>query len=166
MKKKIVLGLDPGTKITGYGVVQKEASSFILLDYGAIIIPTTLSLADKCYWIFHKIECLLQQYNPISVALEGQFVSLNVQATLKIAMAKTSALVACGKMKIPIVEYSPAAIKLAVTGNGRSSKTQVSHMVKSLLECKLSDSTHDVTDAIAIAICHLNRTYSRVGAGC
>lgn len=166
MKKKIVLGLDPGTKITGYGIIQKESSSFTLLNYGAIIIPARLSLADKCYWIFHKIEYLLQQYNPISVALEGQFVGHNVQSTLKIAMAKTSALVACGKNKIPVVEYSPAAIKLAVTGNGRSNKIQVSHMVKSLLQCELSDAPHDVTDAIAIAICHLNRTCERVGMGC
>lgn len=166
MKKNIVLGLDPGTKITGYGIVCKEGSSLTLLDYGAIIVPSKLSLADKCYWVFHKIECLLQQYNPISVAIEGQFVGLNVQATLKIAMAKTSALIACGKLKIPVVEYSPTAIKLAVTGNGRSSKTQVSCMVRSLLRCELPSSPHDVTDAIAIAICHLQRTRPIVGSAC
>ncbi|MGL4348626.1 MAG: crossover junction endodeoxyribonuclease RuvC [Chlamydiales bacterium] len=166
MKKNIVLGLDPGTKITGYGIVQKEASSLILLDYGAIIVPSKLSLADKCYWVFHKIEYLLQRYNPISVAIEGQFVGLNVQATLKIAMAKTSALVACGKVKIPVAEYSPTAIKLAVTGNGRSTKTQVSCMVRTLLQCELPDSPHDITDAIAIAICHLQRACTKVGSGC
>lgn len=166
MKKNIVLGLDPGTKITGYGIVQKETSSLTLLDYGTIIVPSKLTLTDKCYWVFRKIECLLQQYNPISVAIEGQFVGLNVQATLKIAMAKASALVACGKVKIPVVEYSPTAIKLAVTGSGRSSKTQVSCMVRSLLQCELPSSPHDVTDAIAIALCHLQRSYAIIGSIC
>lgn len=166
MKKNIALGLDPGTKITGYGIIQRETSSLTLLDYGAIIIPSTLSVADKCYLIFQKIEDLLQQYQPISVALEGQFVGLNVQATLKIAMAKTSILVACGKNKIPVAEYAPSAIKLAVTGSGRSSKTQVSGMVQSLLQCDLSNSPYDVTDAIAIAICHLQRHYSGVLSRC
>lgn len=166
MKKNIVLGLDPGTKITGYGIVQKESSKFTLLDCGAIIVPSTLSLANKCYLLFERIECLLQQYSPASVAIEGQFVGLNVQATLKIAIAKASALVACGKLKIPVIEYSPNAIKLAVTGNGRSSKPQVSSMVRSLLQCEFQPSNHDVTDAIAIAICHLQRAREMIGSIC
>lgn len=157
MKKNIVLGLDPGTKITGYGVVQKESSHLTLLDHGAILIPTKLSSPDKYYLLFNKIELLLHQYHPVAVAVEGQFVSVNVQATLKIAMAKASALVACGKLKIPVVEYSPSAIKLAVTGSGKSNKSQVEWMVKSLLQSEIVFSTYDVTDAIAIAICHLQR---------
>lgn len=158
MKKNIVLGLDPGTKITGYGIVKKESSHFTLLDHGAILIPTKLSPPDKYYLLFHKIELLLQQYKPMAVAIEGQFVKLNAQAALKIAMAKASALVACGKLKISVAEYSPSSIKLAVTGSGKSSKSQVGWMVQSLLQCDIASSTYDVTDAIAIAICHLQRS--------
>lgn len=158
MKKNIVLGLDPGTKITGYGVVEKESSNLTLLDHGAIVIPPKLSPPDKYYLLFRKIELLLQEHKPMAVAIEGQFVSLNAQSALKIAMAKASALVACGKLKISVAEYSPSAIKLAVTGSGKSSKSQVEWMVKSLLQCDLASSTYDVTDAIAIAICHLQRS--------
>lgn len=158
MGKNIVLGLDPGTRITGFAVVQKERSHLTLLHHGAIIIPTKLSLPDKYYSLSHEVELLLEQWYPTSVAIEGQFVNLNPQAALKIAMAKASALVACGKSKISVSEYSPSVIKLAVTGSGKSSKSQVSWMVKSLLQCDIASPTYDVTDAIAIAICHLQRS--------
>jgi len=157
MKEEIILGLDPGTRITGYGIIQKIQNRPSVIKYGCITLPLEMSHSEKYYLLFQNIEDLLQTYQPDHVAVENQFAHQNVQSALKLAMAKAAAFIACGKVKTPIFEYPPTAIKAAVTGNGRASKEQVQKMVQTILKISLTIASHDASDALAIAICHLER---------
>ncbi len=156
-RKHIILGIDPGTRITGYGIIETDSHSFIPLDYGCIRPPSKLPLHER-YCIIHEgIEHLLDAFPIDAVAVESQFMSRNAQSALKLGMARGVAILAATKRKIPIFEYAPKKAKLAVVGNGSASKEQVQRMMQALLHLKAPPEPEDAADALALAICHANQ---------
>lgn len=150
----IILGIDPGTKITGYGIISVKNRSTQLIDYGCIRPPANGSSAQRYLAIFEAIDYLLSKHLPQAVAVETQFLSRNFQSALKVGMARGVAMVAAARQKVPVFEYSPSKAKLAVVGNGRASKQQVQAMIKLLLNLSVLPQPEDAADALALAICH------------
>ncbi len=153
----IILGIDPGTRITGYGLIRKEGPCFIALDYGCIRPPSNLPLPERYRIIFEGIELLLDRFAPEALAIESQFVLKNPQSAIKLGMAKGMAILAAARRKILVCEYSPSSAKLAVTGNGQASKWQVQSMIQMLLSLPALPEPEDAADALALALCHAQR---------
>ncbi|NGX58747.1 MAG: Crossover junction endodeoxyribonuclease RuvC [Chlamydiae bacterium] len=155
-KGVVVLGVDPGTIITGYGVIHHEGSRFKALDYGCIKPPTSKKLSDRYWIIFSALLDLLEKYTPDMVVVETQYVNKNVSSAMKLGMARGGVIIAAKKYGLPIYEYAPTKAKLAVTGNGLASKVQVQAMVQKLLNLSQIPQPEDAADALALAICHLH----------
>ncbi|MCP5469051.1 MAG: crossover junction endodeoxyribonuclease RuvC [Chlamydiales bacterium] len=156
-KKQTILGIDPGTRITGFGVISAEGNRVTLIDYGCIRPPASMPLNER-YRILHEgVLALVEKYEPTACVLETQYVSRNVQSALKLGQAKGVALLAASLREIPIFEYAPSVAKLAVVGNGRASKEQVQRMVMHLLSLREPPTPEDAADALALALCHRNR---------
>lgn len=150
----IIIGIDPGTQITGYGVIRSTGNSYSTLDYGCVRPPARLKLSDRYHILFNAIEELLEKYCPQALAVETQYVHKNVQSAIKLGMARGMAVIAAKRKGIPVFEYAPTKAKLAVVGNGRASKQQVQGMVKALLNLQTMPTPEDAADALALAICH------------
>lgn len=150
----IILGIDPGTTITGYGVIKHCGSACHVVDYGCIRPPAKLKLSDRYLILFEGIEELLERHRPHVMAVETQFMQRNVQSTLKLGMARGIAVVAAKKRGMSVFEYAPAKAKKAVVGNGSASKKQVQSMVQRLLQLSELPQPEDAADALALAICH------------
>lgn len=149
-KKKIILGIDPGTRITGYGVIDGESQP---LDFGCIKPPPQLSLANRYRILFESVEALIEKYAPFAVAVESQFVLKNAQSAIKLGMAKGMVFLAAARKEIPVYEFAPKQAKLAVVGHGSASKTQVQKMIQALLRLPQVPEPEDAADALALAIC-------------
>lgn len=150
----IIIGIDPGTTITGYGVIEYVDGIFRALDYGCIRPPARMKLSDRYLILFNAIEELLLRYCPEALAVETQFVQKNIQSAIKLGMARGVAIIAAKRRSIAVFEYAPTKAKLAVVGNGKASKYQVQNMVKLLLNLSDLPEPEDAADALAIAICH------------
>ena len=150
----IIMGIDPGTKITGYGLIKLQNNQIETIDFGCIKPPYSKTLHERYLIIFNGIEALIKKYNPDSVAIETQFVQKNVQTTLKLGMARGVSIIAAARNKIPIYEYAPKKAKLAVVGNGKASKEQVQKMICLLLNLGDIPIPADAADALALALCH------------
>ena len=150
----IILGIDPGTCITGYGLISCSSSKIEPLDYGCIKPPSTLSLHKRYLIIYEGLEALIAQYKPDCLAIESQFVYKNAQSALKLGMAKGMAILAATQKDISIHEYAPKQAKLAIVGKGSATKEQVQKMLQMLLHLKTPPSPEDAADALALAICH------------
>ena len=153
-KNKIIMGIDPGTIVTGYGIIQKNSNSISTLDFGCIRPPPKYHLHKRYLIIFNSIENLIEKYKPTSISIETQFVRKNPQIAIKLGMARGVAIIAGAKNNIPIFEYAPKKAKLAVVGNGSASKTQVQKMIQLLLNLKDINIPEDAADALALAVCH------------
>ena len=154
VKEKIILGLDPGTNIMGYGIICIKGTTISLLQYGVIHLNKYAGHELKLKKIFERVLSLLDEYHPDEVALEAPFFGKNVQSMLKLGRAQGVAMSAALYRAIPIVEYAPRKIKQSVTGNGNASKEQVAKMLMSLLTIKELPKLLDATDALAVAVCH------------
>lgn len=152
--KVVILGIDPGTKVSGYGLIAVEGHHYIPIDYGCIRPPAHYKLSERYVVIFDSIEQLIERYRPSAVAVETQYVHKNVQSAIKLGMARGVAIIAAKKRGIPIFEYAPTQAKLAVVGSGRASKYQVQGMVQRLLNLSQPPEPEDAADALALAICH------------
>lgn len=152
----IILGVDPGSRASGYALLSLAGSVYTALEYGVIRPADTELLTQRYTEIFREICLILDTFSPHVVAVEAQFVQKNVQSALKLGRAQAMILLAATLRNIPIFEYQPTHVKQAVVGHGLASKEQVRHMVKMLL--KLSSlPSNDAADAIAIAMCHGHR---------
>ncbi len=158
----IVLGIDPGTRITGYGLVCKNGSLLQPLDYGCIRPPPNLPLPERYRILFESLETLIERNRPDALSVESQFVLKNAQSALKLGMAKGMAILAASRRSIPIFEYPPSKAKLAVSGTGRASKWQVQKMIQTLLRLPALPEPEDAADALALAICHLQSEGTRL----
>lgn len=154
-KELVILGIDPGTAVTGYGVIR-SGSSMTALDFGCIRPPSKLPASEKYLVIFEAIDHLIDKYKPDAVAVESQFVYKNVQSAMKLGMARGMVLVASARKKVPVFEYAPKKAKLAVVGVGSASKYQVQMMTQALLKLPSPPKPEDAADALALAICHAN----------
>lgn len=151
---RIILGIDPGTIISGYGLIQIEQQTLMPIDYGCIRPPSHLKLSDRYLIISNAIEELIDKYQPQSLVVETQYIHKNVQSILKLGMARGIAIIAAKRKGLSVFEYAPAKAKLAVVGNGRASKFQVQAMVQRLLNLSELPKPEDAADALALAICH------------
>lgn len=150
----IILGIDPGTVVSGFGVITQNDGRFSALDYGCIKPPRKYALADRYLVIYESVYALLEKYQPDALVVETQYVQKNVQSAIKLGMARGATLIAGAKKKTEIFEYAPTKAKLAVVGTGRASKYQVQSMVQQLLHLKELPNPEDAADALALAICH------------
>lgn len=150
----IIIGIDPGTLITGYGIIKVTGSTYQAIDYGCIRPPANYKLTDRYLIIFNALEEILAKYSPDALIVETQYVQKNIQSAIKLGMARGIAIVAAKKRGIPIFEYAPTKAKKAVVGNGRASKSQVQKMVQVLLRLAEVPTPEDAADALALAICH------------
>ena len=153
----LVLGLDPGSLHTGYGLVERRGSALRALDLGRFSCPQRLALPDRLAQLAQGLEGLLGRWQPETVALETPFHSLNSRSLIILAQARGALLAVLAGRGFAIREYSPAEVKSAVTGNGRADKEQVARMVKLLLALEGDGWAADVTDALAVAICAAQR---------
>lgn len=151
---KVVLGIDPGTQIMGYGVIHIKDRKTSLLSIGVVDMRKEDDHPSKLKIIFERTLELIEEYKPDEVSLEAPFYGKNVQSMLKLGRAQGVAIAAALYRNIPIFEYSPKKIKLAITGNGNASKEQVAAMLKSLLSIKEMPRYLDATDGLAAAMCH------------
>lgn len=151
---QIILGIDPGTRISGYGLIQVNERGYQPIDYGCIRPPSHLKLSDRYLIIFNSIEELIEQYQPHVLVVETQYVHRNVQSAIKLGMARGIVMVAAKRKGLPVFQYAPTRAKQAVVGNGRASKGQVQGMVQRLLNLASPPHPEDAADALALAICH------------
>ncbi|HSX11724.1 MAG TPA: crossover junction endodeoxyribonuclease RuvC [Chlamydiales bacterium] len=149
-KKFTILGIDPGTRITGYGVIDAETRP---LDFGCIRPPPKLILADRYKILFDSVEALIALHDPSAIAVESQFVLKNAQSAIKLGMAKGMVYLAAARKGIPVYEFAPKQAKLAVVGHGGASKFQVQKMIQALLRLPQPPEPEDAADALALAIC-------------
>jgi crossover junction endodeoxyribonuclease RuvC len=152
----IVLGIDPGTAITGYGLVHEENDQAVALAYGAITTPSELPLPDRLKLLQRDLAAVVAQYQPDQAAVEQLFFNKNVRTALAVGHARGVILLTLAQADLPIYEYTPLEVKQAVTGNGRADKRQVQQMVTLLLGLSKVPKPDDVADALAIALCHLH----------
>lgn len=154
----IILGIDPGTRITGYGIIDYHPHRTEALDFGCIRPPLSATSSKKYLIIFEGIKALIDQFKPEAVAVEGQFVHKNALSALKLGMARGMAILAAEMAGIPIFEYAPTKAKKAVVGHGSASKEQVQRMIQTLLNLSDPPTPEDAADALALALCHAHST--------
>ncbi|CAG5080559.1 crossover junction endodeoxyribonuclease RuvC [Parvicella tangerina] len=151
---KIILGLDPGTNVMGYGLIGVQKKKLLLINTGVIHLAKLENHQLKLKSIFEKVSFLVKEYLPDEVAVEAPFFGKNVQSMLKLGRAQGVAMAAVLTHDLPIVEYSPKKIKQSITGNGNASKEQVAAMLQSILNFKELPKYLDATDGLAAAVCH------------
>ncbi len=150
----IILGLDPGTSVMGYGLIMVKGQKMSLLQFGVIHLSKYKNHETKLKKIFERVISLIDDYNPDEVALEAPFYGKNVQSMLKLGRAQGVAMAAALSREIPITEYAPKKVKQSVTSNGNASKEQVTNMLITLLNIKEAPKMLDATDALGVAVCH------------
>jgi len=153
----LVLGVDPGSIITGYGLVKKEDNKLIYVGGGKISMPHSRPFHQRVHNIFQSLMKIIEKYHPMEMSIEDIFFAKNVQSALKIGHVRGAALVAAIQCGLKVFEYTPLQIKQSVVGYGRATKEQVRAMVKLILKLNTNLSL-DTADALAIAICHHNWT--------
>ncbi len=154
VNSKIILGIDPGTTIMGYGIIKTEKSEMSILQYGVIHLSKYPQHEIKLKKIHEKMIQIIHEFAPDEVALEAPFYGKNIQSMLKLGRAQGVAMAAALSCEIPIMEYAPKKVKQSVTGNGNASKEQVAKMLQTLLKFDHTDKLFDATDALAVAVCH------------
>jgi crossover junction endodeoxyribonuclease RuvC len=157
-----VFGIDPGSERTGYGCLETDGSRHRLVACGCLAPPAQSNLPDRLLVIHAGLTALLAQHRPDCVVVENIFHAKNARSALRLGQARGVALLAASQAGISVAEYTPAEIKRAVVGFGRAEKQQVGRMVKLLLGLDAVPTPHDVSDAIAVAICHVHTTLGRV----
>ena len=152
----VVLGIDCGSEITGYGVVDGSGGKLRYIDAGAIRVSTRNGLPQKLKAIFAALQEVIAKNRPECVAIEDVFYAVNAKSALKLGHVRGVAMLAASSAGLPVAEYAPLAIKSSVVGYGKAEKSQVQSMVKRLLALKSEPDPPDVADALAIAICHIH----------
>lgn len=165
-KREAILGIDPGSLVTGWGVIEAEGNRLRHAAHGIIATSTAAGQAERLKQIYRGIQDVIRRYRPAVVSLEKVFFSRNVQSALKLGQARGVAVLAAAESEIGLCEYSATEIKVAVVGYGHATKEQIQKMVIALLGVR-GDLRADAADALAAAICHIHRrTYqARIGEG-
>ena len=151
---KIILGIDPGTSVLGYGIVRVKKDGLEMINYGVIHLNKLNNHADKLKRILDRLNGIIEEFNPDEMAIEAPFFGKNVQSMLKLGRAQGVAIASCLNYNIPYEEYSPRRIKQAITGNGNASKEQVAAMLQSIFSIKEMPKYLDATDGLGVAVCH------------
>lgn len=156
-----ILGVDPGTRRTGVGIVESDANQYQLLHFEILSIQDSLTRPEKLLFIYRSLREIIQKFQPDVLALENIFYGKDIQAMVKVGEARACVILAASEQGVPVVEYSPARVKQSISGNGRATKEQVQHMIKALLNMKTAPPA-DGADALAVAICHFHSKNNRI----
>ena len=156
-----VLGIDCGSRSTGFGIIDSDEQNHRAVVFGTIQLHPKDAFSQKLLKIHKEIQQLIVTYSPQAAAVEGQFYLSNFQSVMKLGQVKGVVIFTAADAGIPIYEYSPLEIKSAVTGYGRAEKNQVQVMVKNILKLEDFPSSHDASDALALAICHIHTAATR-----
>ena len=150
----VILGLDPGTATTGYGVIRVLGNRFQMLEYGIISTPAKTPMEKRLEMIYDNLQELLQKWQPDQAAVEELFFNQNITTAITVGQARGVLLLCCAQNNVPLAEYTPLQVKQALVGYGRADKKQIQQMVKMFLNLADIPKPDDAADALAIAICH------------
>tara|TARA_B110000438_G_C15784758_1_gene637879 strand:- start:1150 stop:1632 length:483 start_codon:yes stop_codon:yes gene_type:complete len=153
----LVLGIDPGLVTTGYGFIQSKNNTNSIIDYGTISPKKTENLSRRLNTIYQDVSYIIDEYQPSIMAIEEVFYGKNVKSALLLGHARGVAMVSASKNNIPVFEYSARKVKQSVTGNGTAHKSQVQYMIMQSFNLKNFKFSLDASDALAIALCHINQ---------
>jgi crossover junction endodeoxyribonuclease RuvC len=151
-----VLGIDCGSRVTGYGVIDTDGADCVFVSCGAIRSKPSDSIAERLHCIHSGIVKIIRELQPEAAAFESLFYATNVQSALKLGHVRGVSIFAAAEANLPVYEYSPLEVKSAVTGYGRAEKPQVQQMVRALLKLSEAPQPYDASDALAVAICHVH----------
>ena len=160
----IVLGIDPGTRTAGYGVIEVEGRTERALGYGTVDLPDAMDHALRLQRIYDRVIALVDEHHPDEAAVEVPFLGHNVQSMRKLVRVEAAVMLAAMHRQIPVAQYAPAEIKKSVVGSGRAAKEQVWFMLRAQLGVS-EDRGLDASDALAVALCHARRLQSGPAAG-
>ncbi len=163
--ERIILGIDPGTTVTGYGLISVTGKTPSLIALGIIDLRKKEDHFKKIRTIFEQTLSLIDQYHPDEFAIEAQFFGKNVQSMLKLGRAQGAAISAALYRDLPVFEYAPRMIKMSITGRGQASKEQVSSMLKTILSFSTEKMVLDATDGLGAALCHYYQSNKPVASG-
>ncbi len=153
-----ILGVDPGTVTTGYGIIDEEGDAVTLVTYGAIRASERSPIGERLCLIYNKLRESVKKYRPDAVAVEQPFVARNARSALAIGRSQAVAILAAAEQRVPVFEYTPAQVKQRVSNYGAGSKEQVQEMVRLQLGLSQLPQPEDASDALAVALCHLSET--------
>lgn len=159
----IILGIDPGYAIVGYGVIKYEANRFSVLDYGAITTPAGMPFVERLETIYNDLNMIFRKYQPQAMAIEKLFYNTNAKTVIDVAQARGVTVLAARQNKADIFEYTPLQVKQSVVGYGRAEKKQVQEMTRVILNLEKVPKPDDTADALAMAICHAHSSGSLMG---
>ncbi len=151
-----ILGIDPGSETTGWGVIEGDGPRYRLLECGAICAPANQKFPGRLLKISNAIEEIIARFTPDACAIEDGFLATNVKVTLRLGQVRGVTMLAAERAALEVFEYSPRLVKQTVVGHGNAEKFQVQQMVKTLLALSAVPEPHDVSDALAVAICHFH----------
>ncbi len=152
----LTLGIDPGTATTGFGLITEKRNKLVFVDHGVITTSRKESSQGRLRRIYGELKKILLDYKPRAIAIEKLFFGANTKTAIAVGQARGIALLTAAEFKIPVAEYTPLEVKMAITGYGKADKKQVQQMVKTLLNLSFLPKPDDAADALAIAICHLH----------
>jgi crossover junction endodeoxyribonuclease RuvC len=153
----IVLGIDPGSRITGYGLIREASGKLSLVDAGTIRTDSDAGMDVRLGQIFFRLSEIIARHLPAQSAIENVFQARNPSSALKLGQARGVAIAACAHGRVPVFSYEPTMVKKSIVGVGRADKAQVAFMVARLLAVSRPDWALDCSDALAVAICHINQ---------
>ncbi|MFB0516042.1 MAG: crossover junction endodeoxyribonuclease RuvC [Candidatus Neomarinimicrobiota bacterium] len=159
-----ILGLDPGIRCTGYGIIAVHSREPTLVDYGTITPPSDTTMGERLSVLYDDLAQLIGTAEPDELAIEATFYGINVKSALTLGQARGVAILCAAHHQVPTAEYAPRKVKLATTGNGRATKEQVQFMVQRILHLDHLPQPMDASDALAVALCH-HQQRSLVAAG-
>ena len=154
-----ILGIDPGTRVMGYGVIEDEDSETALVICGALTSPLRSSMGERLSFLYNQLSEIISHHQPDAIAVEQPFVAKNVRSALAIGKAQAIAILAAANKGIPTYEYTPTQIKQRITNYGASSKEQIQEMVRLQLGLSQVPQPNDAADALAVALCHLQEIH-------
>jgi crossover junction endodeoxyribonuclease RuvC len=159
---KIILGIDPGTLMMGYSIIEVIGAAVVLKEMNVLKLSSNKTNPERLHDIHHKVKELIKEFKPHEFAIEAPFFGKNVQSMLKLGRAQGVAIAAAISAGIPVTEYSPKKVKQSITGNGNANKEQVWRMLQRLLSLRHETNLYDATDALAVAVCHCFQSNSKI----
>ena len=152
-----IIGVDPGLNNTGFGILDYKGSKIKVVAYGLVSPPAKESIANRLEYLNSHMNDLIDKFSPMSMALEDSFYSQNVKSAILLGQARGVLLLSAASKGIPSMVYAPRKVKQSVTGSGSSSKQQVKYMVEKILKIDKNISSLDISDALAVGLCHINQ---------
>lgn len=156
----VILGIDPGYAIVGFGVIGYESNHFRVLDFGAVTTHANTPFSDRLLYIFNDITAIIEKYKPDAMAIEKLFFNTNAKTAIDVAQARGVILLAAKRLGVEVYEYTPLQVKQSVVGYGRAEKKQVQEMTRIILNLEKVPKPDDTADALAMAICHAHASGS------